>query len=102
MGKRKRYDSAFKKEAVKAALDASKSGGTVSTIAASLSVKENTLHKWVQNHRNHRSREDREAVGGLSETERSELGNLRREVKRLRVEREILKKATAFFAKENA
>jgi transposase-like protein len=99
MGKRKRYDSAFKKEAVKAALDALKSGGTVSTIAASLSVKENTLQKWVQNHR---SREDREAVGGLSETERSELGNLRREVKRLRVEREILKKATAFFAKENA
>ena len=99
MGKRKRYDSAFKKEAVKAALDAVKSGGSVSTTAASLSVKENTLQKWVQNHR---SREDREASGGLSETERSELGSLRREVKRLRIEREILKKATVFFAKENA
>lgn len=84
---------------MKAALDAVKSGGTVSTIATSLGVKENTLQKWVQIHR---GREDQEASGGLSETERSELGNLRREVKRLRMEREILKKATAFFAKENA
>jgi transposase len=99
MGKRQRYDGGFKKEAVKAALDAATSGGSVSTIAESLGMKENTLQKWVKDHK---KRADREAVGGLSETERSELGNLRREVKRLRVEREILKKATAFFAKENA
>jgi len=99
MTKRKRYESSFKKEAVKAAESALKHGGSISTVATSLGVKENTLQKWVQNHK---SQETREAVGGLTESERSELGQLRRDVKRLLVEREILKKATAFFAKENA
>ena len=99
MAKRKRYSRAFKKEATKAVEDAVKSGGTMGEVASSLGVKLNTLSRWVQNLR--RSDES-EAAGGLTETERSELGQLRREVKRLRVEREILKKATAFFAKENA
>ena len=99
MSKRKRYGRAFKKEAVKAVADAVKAGGTVGDVASSLSVKENTLSRWVQLSR----RQDvNETTGGLTETERSELGQLRREVKRLRMEREILKKATAFFAKENA
>lgn len=99
MAKRHRYDSAFRREATKAAIDAVKSGASVASIAASLSMKVNTLQRWVLNHH---KQEEREAVGGLSETERSELGNLRREVKHLRMEREILKKATAFFVKENA
>jgi transposase len=38
----------------------------------------------------------------LTTSEREELGQLRRENQRLRMEREILKKATAFFAKESA
>ena len=99
MGKRKRYDSRFKKEAVRAVEAAVASGGTAVAIATSLGVKENTLSRWVQNHRR---RVEGEVAGGLTETERSELGSLRREVKQLRTEREILKKATAFFAKENA
>ena len=99
MAKRKRYGSAFKKEAVKAVEDAVRSGGTIGSIASSLNVKENTLSRWVQLSRR---RDVSEATGGLTETERSELGQLRSEVKRLRMEREILKKATAFFAKENA
>ncbi len=41
------------------------------------------------------------ASPNLSEVERDELGELRTEVKRLRIEREILKKATAFFARES-
>ena len=40
--------------------------------------------------------------GALTTEEREELGRLRREVRTLRMERDILKKATAFFAKENA
>lgn len=41
-----------------------------------------------------------EGSGGISEDERTELARLRREVRRLKEEREILTKATAFFAKE--
>ncbi|MBE7481547.1 MAG: hypothetical protein HS104_16400 [Polyangiaceae bacterium] len=40
--------------------------------------------------------------GAVTEDERAELQRLRRENKRLQMEREILKKATAFFAKENS
>lgn len=97
--KRNRYGSTFKKEATRAAEESVKSGGTVTAVASSLGVKENTLARWVQISRR---RGEHESTGGLTETERSELGQLRREVKRLRLEREILKKATAFFAKENA
>ena len=41
------------------------------------------------------------SYGELTTAEREELARLRREVKTLRIEREILKKAAAFFAKEN-
>ena len=44
----------------------------------------------------------REKEGGLSADERQELIRLRKETKRLQMEREILKKAAAFFAKENS
>jgi transposase len=43
----------------------------------------------------------RGAPGALTSEEREELGRLRRENRTLRMERDILKKATAFFAKEN-
>jgi transposase len=44
----------------------------------------------------------RGAPGALTSEEREELGRLRRETRTLRMEREILKKAAAFFAKESA
>lgn len=51
------------------------------------------LRNWIRAAR-------KQAAGGLSGDERAELARLRREVRRLKEEREILKKATAFFAKE--
>ena len=48
-----------------------------------------------------RSMPDAGAIGALTTDEREELAQLRREVRTLRMERDILKKATAFFAKES-
>jgi transposase-like protein len=58
----------------------------------------NALRVWV-----HQAKVDAGAgkPGELTTAEREELSRLRREVKTLRLEREILKKAAAFFAKEN-
>jgi len=53
-----------------------------------------TLREWMK-------RADRPGSSTLKESERLELLRLRRENRELRLEREILKKATAFFAKES-
>jgi transposase len=55
-----------------------------------------TLTLWVQ-----KAKAQRRAAGTLSESEAEELRRLRREVRILREERDILKKATAFFAKQD-
>ena len=52
------------------------------------------LYRWKQ------KIEDQQQGKALSEDEREELKSLRKEVKNLRMEKEILKKASAFFAKE--
>jgi len=97
MGKRKRrnFTPEFKAEAVKQVIDEKR---PLSQVAKALGVWENSLTGWVE-----QAKADRGlgVPGALTTEERAELAALRREVKTLRVEREILKKATAFFAKEN-
>jgi transposase len=62
--------------------------------AASLGVTDKLLYNWVAKHK-------KEALGDvLSGDERAELIQLRKDNKRLHMEREILKKASAFFAKQ--
>ena len=69
-------------------------GYTVPTAAEALGVATNMLYRWKEN-------AEKQKVGiTLSEDERTELKSLRQEVKTLRVEKEILKKASAFFGKE--
>lgn len=93
--KRRNFTPEFKAEAVKQVLDEKRS---VAEVARGLGIWEASLAGWVE-------REEANRIGGSGDTltrdERAELAALRREVKTLRVEREILKKATAFFAKEN-
>lgn len=89
--KNKTYTSEFKEEAVALILD---QGYSVSDAATSLGVATKLLYNWKQ------KIEDKKSGKLLSEDERAELLKLRRENKRLRIEREILKKASAFFAKE--
>jgi transposase len=68
-------------------------------VARELDLTESALRMWVE-----RARADRGTgkPGVLTTAEREELGRLRKEVRTLRMERDILKKAAAFFAKENA
>ena len=87
------YSEAFKREAVGLLRS---SGRPVPQLAAELGVSPQSLRNWAK-------RGDVEASlkEGLSSDEREELRRLRREVKVLAEEREILKKAAAFFVREN-
>jgi transposase len=87
------YPPAFKAEAVQLARSSDKSLGAV---AKDLGIADQTLRTWVR-----QAEIDGGARDGLTQGEREELRHLRREVRTLRQEREILKKAAAFFAKES-
>ena len=93
--KRRKFSKEFKAETV--ALIRT-SGKSVGQIAANLGVGESLLRRWAH-------QADVDAGNGhaeeLTSDEKKELGRLRRENRELRMEREILKKATVFFAKEN-
>jgi transposase len=69
-------------------------GYTVTKAAVALGVAANMLYRWKKN------TEKQKAGINLAEDERTELKGLRQEVKTLRVEKEILKKANALLAKE--
>jgi len=87
------FDDDFKAQAVRLVLDEGKSVGSV---ARDLDLTETALREWV-----HRARADRtKGTTGLTTAEREEFTRLRKENRILREEREILKKAAAFFANE--
>jgi len=89
---RRRFDKEFKAQAVRLVVDEGKSVGSV---ARDLDLTETALREWVN-----RARADRtKGKTGLTTAEREELTRLRRENRILQEEREILKKAAAFFAK---
>ena len=89
-----RYTSEFKAEAVR--LVRSTPDKPASQIARELGVSDNALRSWVK-----QTEIDQGEREGLTTQEREELRRLRKENKVLRQEREILKKATVFFARED-
>ena len=93
---RRRFDRAFKLEAVKLVRER---GVSAAQAARDLDVHENVLRKWVKEF----AADPQHAFPGLGQLkpEQQEIERLRREVIRLKAERDILKKATAFFAKES-
>ncbi|MCI0544229.1 MAG: transposase [Actinobacteria bacterium] len=95
MGRPSKYPPEFRAEAVELVRS---SGRPRVQVAKSLGISDNTLRNWIQADRDARSRA--EDPDGLSESERAELGRLRRENAELRLDREILRKAAAFFARE--
>src|ERR1700675_168410 len=97
MAKRKRraFTTEFKTQTVRLVRD---SGKPIGEVAQELDLTESAVRAWV---RQATIDTGRGGAGLLTTEEREELGRLRREVRTLRMERDILKKATAFFAKES-
>jgi transposase len=91
--KRGRYTLEFKQEAVRLV----ESGQSMAAAARSLGVVEQTLANWVKAHRAGRLK----GASGKSQVsaEQMEISRLRAELARVTMERDILGKATAFFAK---
>ena len=90
---RRSFSDEYKAGAVRLVLDEGKS---VAAAARDLGVTESALRTWVE-----RARADRtQGRTGLTTAEREELARLRKENRILQEEREILKMAAAFFAKE--
>jgi len=92
---RRSFTHEFRAGAVRLVIDEGKSVGQV---ARELDLTESALRQWVE-----RARADRGTgkPGALTTAEREELSRLRRENRILAEEREILKKAAAFFAKQS-
>ena len=86
-----KYPAAFKERAVKLAVESEQ---PIAQTARDLGVNENTLHTWIGKY--HRAERQEQQV--QDEHVYEELKRLRKENARLREEREILKKAAAYFA----
>src|ERR1700735_4644331 len=87
-----RYPKEFRRDAAALVIDQQR---TIADVARELGVVEQTLGNWVRQERIDRGERD-----GTPTELREENARLRREVKRLQIERDLLKKATAFWVKE--
>jgi len=95
MTKRKTYSKEFKRDAVSLVLD---QGYSRLEAAISLEVGVNALSRWV---REHKEKDKHAFVGnGKLTPEQAENRKLKARIKRLEMEKDILKKATVFFAAE--
>jgi transposase len=93
MGRRSQYPEEFRQRAARLVLDSHRS---IRDVAAELGINHETLRNWV-------NAAKRDHVGGsasLTGDERMELARVRRKGAEHALEREILKKAAVFFAKE--
>lgn len=94
--KRREYTKEFKADAVRLV---KKGGKSAFQVARDLDITPSALRNWV---RQAEIDTGKGTEGALSTAEKEELRRLRREVKQLTMEREILKKAATFFAKESS
>jgi len=95
MNIRKKYSKEFKLDAISLV---SEQGYSQAEAARSLDINANMLGRWIKEHKT----EDGQAFRGNGKLtpEQEELRALKAQVKRLQMEKDILKKATVFFAKE--
>ena len=93
--KKRKFDAEFKAGAVKLVLETGKSQGQV---ARDLDIVPSVLGTWIKRAQ---AENGPLGIGPLKAAEREELTTLRKEIRTLKMERDFLKKAAAFFAKEN-
>jgi transposase len=92
--KRARYTLEFKLEAVRLV----QGGQSIAAVAKVLGIAEQTLHNWVKAQA---AGELKAQAGKGVSAEQMEISRLRAELARVKMERDILKKAAAYFAKES-
>ena len=94
--KRQDYPKEFREDAVKLVIE---KGYNCTEVGRRLGINHSNVSRWVRKYRN---LQENTTLGGLSPSEiEAENRRLRKENKRLLMEREILRKAAAFFAKES-
>ena len=97
---RRRFTTEFKAEAVRLVVE---EGRPIRQVARELDVVPSALTRWVDKEEARRGiAREKPATVDLTTDERAELERLRKRVRELEVDKAILKKAAAFFAKENA
>ena len=94
--KRRKFTAEFKADAVRLVMAGGKS---ITEVCKQFDLNETSLRAWIKRAETDAGRGSSDA---LTTAERVELVELRKRVKRVEMERDILKKATAFFAKESA
>jgi transposase len=91
--KRRSFSASFKEEAVKLVSEGGRSPGKA---AKELGISETALRRWIK-----ASEVEQGTRVGLTVAEKAEIRELKRELQTVRMERDILKKAVGFFAKES-
>jgi transposase-like protein len=97
--KRRQFTPEFKAAAVALVLE---KGQTIPQVARDLDLVDGAFRRWIEKAQAGKARPGPAAVTGLLTAVQAEIQQLRPENQILRMEREILKKATAFFAKESS
>jgi len=97
MGRPSKYSPEFREQAVE---PVRATGKTIAEVARDLSINDTTLGNWIKNDNAERGVPDSSGLLPLT-AERAELTKLRRQNSKLKVEREILKTAAAFFVTES-
>jgi len=92
--KRRKFSAEFKADCVKLVRSGAR---TIAQVTREFDLTEGSLRDWVQR----AEAEGTPSQDALTTAERTELAELRKRVKRLEMDKEILRKAAAFFAKEN-
>lgn len=93
---RRQYTEEFREDAVKLVTE---QGYKISEAARNLGINDNMLRRWIKKHTD--SAVSAASIDQPLSDDRKRIRELEKEVKQLKMEREILKKATAFFVKES-